>query len=342
MRSRALRILLTVQVLIWMAAATTPGPVAAGVVGSLGAEAWYAQWRVEGGLESLGIEVEYEMDPTVIFGYSASFSYERDGAAVTGILVDYFTAKIDGEMADETDGGQDYALLRGGLVQRLSRHYLIHADVARGKFSGTAKLGGGAEAFGHTPGDRVSIDADWFRADVVLLHEVGRGLFGVGYRYLRYNKPQAMIDFYGHEVNDKDRPEGTVEADEVIAGRFLDTEMTGHYLLLGAWDRTHVGLPPDGWLLYEADVFLGSESVDNGEDRLSGRIGMGLEAALGAQYTLEFFSTGRCTARFGYRLLYAVNSVAEEKGEDENGTRYTGTIARDLWHGPFVGLVGSF
>jgi hypothetical protein len=163
---------------------------------------------------------------------------------------------------------------------------------------------------------------------------------GAGYRYLKYNKPQAVVDFYGTEV--KDSNWGAVELEHVIGGRFLDTEMTGHYFLAGMWDRSFVGLPSPGWGFFEFAAFVGSETIDNGVDRIAHKPGVGLEGALGIKCSQTWFDAVHVAARLGYRALYAKSYIAEDNGKDRNGRRYTGSIAEDLWHGPFVGLTVGF
>ena len=59
--------------------------------GSVAGEVWYAYWESEGGLEKQGIDLQYDIKPSIVYGYSASINYIRGDKLYTGLISDYFT-----------------------------------------------------------------------------------------------------------------------------------------------------------------------------------------------------------------------------------------------------------
>ena len=45
--------------------------------GSLGAEVWYANWESENQWSKEGVDLEYDINPALVYGYSASINYFR-------------------------------------------------------------------------------------------------------------------------------------------------------------------------------------------------------------------------------------------------------------------------
>ncbi len=318
------------------------GPVPAVEAGSSGAavvEAWYANWYAEeSGLDAHGIGIDYRIDPSVVWTYSVALNHEWDSGWSAGVMVDYLASAMQKDWEREDDGiAQGFQGVGWGLLAGPSKRWHVFGGFAWTRFRGRAELGDNAWVFGREPGETLPVDGEWIRADLLLLSHRQAVLFGAGYRYLRYNRPQAVVEFVGHE-NDDSGGLGMVESDQVRGGTFRDARLTGHYLLLGAWDPGAFGFPSDRWLFGEFVVFVGAESLDNGEERFSGGVGAGVEGALGLQYGWTWFQRVRFNARAGYRLFYTKSSLAEETGETDGGTVYRGFVAVDLWHGPFVGL----
>jgi len=66
---------------------------------SMGSEAWYAHWKSESGLDELGAVLDYDIEPSIIYGYSASLNYNKAGEDLTSLILDYFTSELEQEDA---------------------------------------------------------------------------------------------------------------------------------------------------------------------------------------------------------------------------------------------------
>jgi hypothetical protein len=160
----------------------------------------------------------------------------------------------------------------------------------------------------------------------------------IGYRYFSYNKPLAIIDFYGSEVKSDMSWGNPIQADELIAGYIAETEIKGHLLLLGILDGSYIGLPSDAWYFFDLLFYTGSADVNNSSFESKGRIAAGMEVSAGLKYSYRISRSSGLTGRFGFRYLAHKVAFAEKIGEDEKGEKYRGSYIEEQWYGPFVSI----
>jgi hypothetical protein len=313
--------------------------------GSIGGEGWYAYWRSESGLDALGAVLVYDIEPSIVWGHSASLIYNRDGNPFTGFILDYFTSRMEERISEQVfetaeDNIGTYRKIRATLRQRVGESGFVHLRLMRASFKGYLTLDQGGAAFGVVNGSTWNMDSRWFKADATYSFDTpGNVLIGLGYRFFEYNKPQAIVDFYGTK---EDSPFGAVRADSLISGKIEDTEIKGHHLLIGLWDKSSLGLPTDSPYFFDFLFYFGRADARSLTEKIENKIGGGIEASIGLKHSIRLSGTSMLTVRLGYRLLYHKVAIADERGEDERGKIYRGIFTFDAWHGPFFSLIWLF
>ncbi len=308
--------------------------------GSLGAEVWYAGWYAQGGLEALGIKLDYEINPSALWGYSSTFAYRQNDNIITSLILDYFTTELEEGIQTQTDTLDKsetdlYRYIRGGFTQRLFGTNYLHLSMMQSTFNGMLTLNKGGETFGNVDGTRWLVNSRWTKADVLLLSDLGgNAVSGFGYRYLSYRKPLAFIDFQGTEQEDESCI-NVIQADTVLSGRIDDTTIKGHSLVIGVWDKSYIGMPTYGRYFLDCLFYIGSVDVESRQDIMKGKIAMGAEGSFGGKLVYRFTRRAGLSMRLGFRVLYNRVAIAEKTGQDRRRDIWTGIQALDMWYGPF-------
>lgn len=317
--------------------------------GAVSGEAWYANWKSESGMDQLGVKLEYDIEPSIIWGYSTAVGFNKNGKLLSGLILDYFTTRIEQNYNDQAlDNNTDddlstYKMIKVKFDQRLGGWGYFHMSLMQAEFEGKLTLSQGDQYFESTNGTIWDMESNWFKADAIYLIGGKKMMSGIGYRYFSFNKPQAITEFYGTEKEDKDSSFGSmVQADELISGKIADTEIEGHLLLIGIWDTSYMGFPSDSLFFYDGLFYIGSADVKSDDYEAKGRLALGCELSLGLKYSFKFSETSGISMRLGYRYLQHSVTYAEETGEDENGIIWKGSYIVEEWHGPFFGLSWYF
>ena len=164
----------------------------------------------------------------------------------------------------------------------------------------------------------------------------GTVLAGIGYRYLSYSKPEAVIDFYGTDVESDGF--GMVQADSIISGQILDTKIQCHSLLLGIGSKNR----GTSGLFFNCFLFIESVNIECDILKLKNMFGAGLEGSIGLKRNFRILNLFKLGSQIGYRILYNKIAVGKEIDVDEHGTIYRGTLTYDTWRGPYIGLSWIF
>ena len=314
---------------------------------SIGSEAWYAHWKSESGLDELGAVLDYDIEPSIIYGYSASLNYNKAGDDVTSFILDYFTSKLEQEDSSFALEGSDstvYEMLRSKINQRIGDSWYLNFNLQRATFKGTLTIKHGSQYFDVADGTAWAMNSKWFKADALFLLRAGKGknaiLPGIGYRYIAYEKPIAIIDFYGSEKDDSGF--ATVEADEIISGTIQDAQIKGHHLVIGVWDGSYIGLVSDSYYFFDFLFYIGSADIEGDTFKTTGRISAGWEFSLGLKYSHNFSDRVGLNARLGLRYLHHKLAFAEDVGQDAQGTIWRGAYIEEKWFGPFLGVTLTF
>jgi hypothetical protein len=318
------------------------------ISGSLGGEAWYAWWHSVGGLEKHGVNLDYKIKPSVIWGTHTSMNLTRDKTLLSGIVFDYFTSKMEKEVNQQAFQGNEnsrdtYQEIKAMIDQRIGDGY-FHLKMNYAHFEGELTLTQYGRTFNVPNGTKWNLDTEWFKADALYLFDLGVNsnmLPGVGLRYISYNKPEATSIFRDNGTV----VDGMVQGD-LISGQVMETKFKGYYLAFGILDKSTIGMPTESLFFYDALFYVGTAYAENAKIGKAGGntgIGGGFEGDVGIKYSYPFTKSSGITGRLGYRVLYNKMSEYDEKGTDASGNdiwRETTTV--DVWHGPFVGVILFF
>lgn len=310
------------------------------------AETWYAAWESESGLDDLGVKLSYDIKPTVIYGYSASVCYSRD-SLLGGIFVSYLTSEMEKDYEQQTneDTALAYQELKAQVAGRIYGVGYLTMKVMKGEFDGTLRLKGGKGFFDTMQPDH-RLASEWLKLDTVLLlnpdGEDAPAMVGLGYRYFCYNKPQAIVTFYGDEEDTGTYMGMGVTPIELISGKIVEAKIEGHLLLLGIWDTTVLGMDANSNWFFDFLFYVGSANISADGYSSKGRIALGWEGSLGLKHTWHWSEHTRLTVRIGARVLQHKTAYAERTGMDENRSIYTGAYIEELFYGPFMDVTASF
>ena len=307
--------------------------------GSIGTEVWYSAWECENQWDKVGVNLDYNIEPAFIYGYSTSFNFVKDKKLITGVALDMLTSAMEYETNENAFAGNShdqgaYRKIRANICQNIGENGYFHIAIMHGKFEGEVRVENGGSALGVPDGTSWDLETEWFKADVMFMGGSKEGMAGIGFRYISYSKPETTSIFVATGSE-----EGLMVSGDLISGEVVETKFDGYYLVLGIWDNSFIGLPTDSWLFYDFKAFLGVAKIKNELIDKSDGFGGGIEGALGIKYSYRISKNSWITAKLGYRALYNKMSVSDKITEDENGNevfRISETI--DLWHGPFFGI----
>jgi len=312
--------------------------------GSAGYELWYADWNAENQWSKQGVDLDYDIDPAFIHGYSVTLQYNKNKKPYSWLMLDYFTSKMEKESDTSVfeTGNDSFKKIVACLTQRIGKNSLIHLKYLSGDYSGQVKIKQGGESLGVPDGSIWDLSTEWFLADALYLFESedekNSLLGGIGFRYLNYEKPETTSLFLADGPTEGLMTEGTL-----LEGEVVNTKFEGYYLVLGAWDKSYLGLPTDNWCFVDVLGFLGAVKMENEIIGSSTGLGGGIEGSFGFKFSYNFSRNTEITTRLGYRFLYNKMCTTDEESTDSDGNGiYTVTETIDTWHGPFIQLRGFF
>ena len=312
--------------------------------GSGGYEVWYADWNTANQWSKQGVNLDYDIDPALIHGYSVTMQYNKNKKPYSWLMLDYFTSKMEKDIDSSVfeTGNDAYKKIVAGLTQRIGKNSLIHLKYLSGEYVGQVNIKQGGEALGVPNGTTWDLSTEWFLADALYLFDNEKEknglLTGIGFRYLNYEKPETTSLFLADGATEGLLTEGTL-----LEGEVVNTKFEGYYVVLGAWDKSYLGLPTDNWWFIDVLGFVGAVKMENEIIGSSMGLGGGAEGSIGAKFSYNFSRNTGVTARLGYRVLYNKMGTSDKDSTDSNGNeifRVTETI--DTWHGPFLQLKGFF
>jgi hypothetical protein len=317
--------------------------------GSMGGEIWYTNWNSKSGLESVGAELVYEIEPAMVWGYSACVHYKKNSELKTGLFLDLLLSqmkemekKINKEAFQNRKRDLDiYREIKAKLIHRLWKNWYYYMKLMYGNFDGNLTIYQGGDIFSIPNGTTWNMDSDWFKADVLLATSIGPHLLGgFGYKYISYNKPQAFFDFYGTVTGDE---LGSIKADSLIAGQIVETDIDGHHLMLGIWNKGYLGIAHESLFFGDLTFYIGNVCAKSSVFEIKNKTSAGLEGKAGLKYSYSISERASVTCGIGYRLLHHVVAIGEKKGLHTDGKSiYQGTRTVDTWHGPFLYIAGYF
>ncbi len=312
--------------------------------GSIGGEAWYADWSSDNQWAKEGVHIEYDIEPSIIRSVHTNFLFfpSEDGF-LSNLALEYLSTNLNRNAPEDDPNGagdetETYRQIRFWIDQRLGEETYIHAQVMRAEFDGTVRVVNGGRAFDPTLGDTFPVHSRWFKADTAYLADLGPMLGGFGLRYISYNKPETVSLFVANGESNGFTTEG-----DLISGEVEESTFRGYYLTFGVYDKGLLGIPTESPVFLDGLVYLGVGTVENETMGHDSGFGGGVEGSLGLKYSKTFWNTFTLVGRLGYRVLYNKISVSQKDHTDENGNdvfHVTETV--DLWHGPFLGVTLSF
>jgi len=274
------------------------------VGGSAGFDVWYANWESENQWSKQGVDLDYDINPALVYGYSASINYFRKKTFIRGLMLDLLTSKIEHEINSEAFDGKDrdhgfYRKIRGKINQRHGSNGYFFIQGQHAKFEGEVTVERGGSALDVPDGTTWDLDTTWFKGDVMYLFDLGDYLAGLGFRYISYNKPETSSLFAA--TGEK---QGVMTSGELLSGEVAETDFKGYYLAFGGWDQSFIGIPGDSLLFIDLLGYFGVVFAENDIVGKDDGIGGGIEGSIGIKYSYRFSDTSALTGRLGYRALY--------------------------------------
>ena len=311
--------------------------------GSIGGEVWYADWESENQWTKEGVNLDYDIKPSIIYGYSASLNYTKNNQRISSFVLEHFTSRMEKEINSQAfEGDEDdrdtYRKIKVKIDQRIGEGTYFHLQVMHAKFEGEITVRQGGQALQVPTGTIWQVNTRWFKADAMYLSEKGETLAGFGFRYISYSKPETTSLFAATGST-----EGLMTEGDLLSGEVIETEFDGYYLSCGIFDKSYIGIPTDSAFFLDLLFYFGVSYAKNDIIGKNSGIGGGVEGALDIKYSYKFSEASGITARLGYRVLYKKMGTSEEVATDNQGNeifRVTETI--DTWHGPFFGLIWFF
>jgi hypothetical protein len=288
---------------------------------------WLTDWRSESGLEGLGAKMRYNIDPSLI--YNVKLNLEMP--FVTLELNRSSSTMGKGSFDDDIQDMARYLNYSGFIYKRLFESQALLVDVMYTTFKGDLLLVNGS-VFGMEPNDLLHLDSRWLKYDAIfMVNDYGRLSVGIGYRHIKYEKPQAFTYFYGTAQNDGDL--STVVADELISATIERSTLTGNYLILHYLVKRSMEFND-----YFGDFSFGMGEADvQGESNyLEGKIGVFVDASVNYGWNFKLRDKMAFQLNLGYKFMYNKITVANDLGQEPDGHRYLGTYSSELWHGPVL------
>lgn len=299
---------------------------------SISGDAWYTFWSPSSGIESLGIELKYDIKPTLIYNFKSYFQIP---------FITFELNRSSSEMEQKKLQSSNikniakYVSYFGYLNTKLFDNRGVKVDLLYANFKGNLTVDNGS-VFGINENAKFNMDSKWFKCDIIfLINNTEAYEIGCGYRYINYNKPQALIKFYGKSNNDSSF--GTVEATELISAQIEQATLVGQYLLFYLNIKNDIyreELNYNGVFAHFM-VGLGNAYVKGETSRISNKMGATLDCSLGKCFYIRIKDNPFFTLKIGYKFLLNKINVAEELGKDNHGDIFYGTYSTERWHGPF-------
>lgn len=337
--------------------------------GSVGGILWRADWHSESSMETFNTITIYDINPSILRGYSATLSYKKNDSYYGNWLLEYVEGEFDDHVKQSVFEGDDrnyklYKRFKSLILQRISKGRYIVLRSIYGIYSGNITLEGLWENYGLTSGTRQNIKSKWLRLDALFLFYSGSmELFkfntdffgkkktysiwnefyvGGGYRYINYNKPEVFYHFYGHENKDSESDFGEIVVDELIEVKLENAVTTGHHLVIGLWHPSYMGLPSVYPWFVDFLFYIGQANIKSDNYKLKDKIGLGLQLNLGISLFTKLFQNYHLSFRLGYQYHKHMMTVADEVHKEDDRQIYLGVNAHESWSGPFLGLILSF
>jgi hypothetical protein len=280
-----------------------------------GYDVWYANWEVENFAYSEETDQygsgDFDIDPALIHGMSVSArkGYTKKGS--WGLMVNYYSDQIGQQASEETDKKSEYFKALFSYV--MSGNQQLLTTVQSGKFRGELD-------------NEYQFETEWTKVDLLLAKPAVDRFFGYGIRFLKYEMPVEFAfvesgtgDDLGHDV-------------------YL-TETQGIAFILKRADPVNFGYDNKKWYYLDLDVAFGISKAE--ADELKEDVyGFQFNAELAAGYKKIFnMKNGLFSFKLGYRVFVDTQILSEwENSDDENTT----ATLRNIFHGPFLGISGSF
>ena len=306
---------------------------------SVSSELWFVNWKSETGLEELGIILDYDIKPSTAFGYSINGQIIRNGTTYSELLLDYISSKMEENINDEAFPNSDknlktYRKIKSVFNQRFSKNNSLGIILTYATFNGKLSIKNNGEYFGVPNGTNWDMDSEWFKGDLMwlLLNGDGSGVatLTIGFRYISYNKPAAIITFYGYERDNK------IEVTSLISAEIENVNIKGKYFTFGMIDNASAMGNRVNRFSFSWVAYLGNTGIESSNNTFKPKFSAGIEGEVSINKVFRLKKRLYIIANLGYRSTYLKATPGEKIGVDENGTIYKGLSTYDKWSGPFI------
>ncbi|MBU1172892.1 MAG: hypothetical protein KKD44_25310 [Proteobacteria bacterium] len=283
---------------------------------AMGYEQWVVNWEVEG--FSYDIESneyssdDYNIDPTLIRGVFVSTSSRNTGKSSWTFSLSAYGDYIRQENEDAMDSHVKY--LKGFFSFGITDNTALYSQYQSGIFQG--------ELVGKT-----RFESEFKKLGLLLCGANPKRSIGIGLRFLTYNLPVEFA-FVDHETGDD------------LGHAVYQTETKGVSFMLRSMDPIALGYDNNKLYFIDYDFAFGISKADAKEliDNVYG-FQFNCELDAGLKGTLNFGENGLIALKAGYRIFFDSQILAEWEGSDDQNT--TSTL-RNVFHGPFISVVGAF
>lgn len=290
-------------------------------------DAWYSNWLSESGISELGAVLRYDINPSFIYNVKLNLEVPFVSLELNRSSSTVGKRGFDAGVNDVAK----YLNYYGYLHKRIFGTQALQLNMMYATFGGNLLVNDGG-VFGIGQNELFTMDSKWLKYDVLYLAaDNDRAAVGLGYRYIKYNKPQAFATFYGTPgyVGDLN----SVTADELISASIEDTELTGKYFIMYyQLKRNQLQKGVYGDFMFG----IGEANVQGQTHSINGKIGAFMDFFLGYGFNFKIRNFAAFNLDLGYKYMYNKITVADDLGEDREGHKYIGTYSSETWHGPVV------
>jgi len=279
---------------------------------SAGYDLWYAMWKVKGfaldDTTNVHKSSDFKIDPTFIHGLSFSAESGSQKKGGWNVMLDLYGDYINRESSNAS--GKKTDLLKALVSYGISDDKQLMTQIQTGNFKG--------ELAGES-----SFSTKWTKIDLLLANP--KSGFGYGVRYLQYRMP---VEF--SHVSKAGADLGHVT---------YDTDTTGIAFVVKSTDPINFGKDNGKWYYLDGDFAFGISSA-KAKELTDDVYGFQFNSQIDAGVKKAFkVGQGLVALKAGYRVFFDAQILSE--WINSNGANTTSTL-RNFFHGPFVGIVGSF